>query len=79
MVCPRTYISKIENGALTPTLTQMFRLSKALQVDVTAILRLCETDLTDPFIVDIAPYLPQLDETQRSVILNSIRELISAK
>ena len=39
MNVPRTYISKIENGKAMPTLSSLARLAKALQVDISALLR----------------------------------------
>ena len=39
MNVPRTYISKIENGKAMPTLSSLERLARALQVDISALLR----------------------------------------
>jgi transcriptional regulator with XRE-family HTH domain len=39
MGVPRTYISKIENGKAMPTLSSLDRLARALQVDISALLR----------------------------------------
>src|ERR1700724_2532246 len=39
MQVPRTYISKIENGKAMPTLSSLDRLARALQVDISTLLR----------------------------------------
>lgn len=72
MGVPRSYVSKTELGRLTPTISSLSRLAKALRVDIATLLG--ETVTRDPFIAEIAPYLAQLDEYQRTVILNTVRE-----
>ncbi len=83
MGVPRTYISKIENGKAMPTLTSLDRLARALQVDISALLRDATTRhhdesavlLADPFLSEIARFTAHLDDTQKSIFLNHVREL----
>ncbi len=83
MNVPRTYISKIENGKAMPTLSSLDRLARALEVDISALLRDAPTRhsnetavlMTDPFLAEIAHYTSQLDSLQRSIFLNHVREL----
>src|SRR5277367_5435569 len=83
MGVPRTYISKIENGKAMPTLSSLDRLARALQVDISALLRDAprrhqdETAVltTDPFLAEIAKYAEHLTSTQKSIFLNHVREI----
>ncbi len=83
MCVPRTYISKIENGKAMPTLSSLDRLARALQVDISALLRDAPTRhrdetavlLNDPFLAEIAKYAPHLTPTQKAIFLNHVREL----
>jgi len=83
MGVPRTYISKIENGKAMPTLSSLDRLARALQVDISALLRDAPTRhrdesavlLNDPFLAEIAKYTAHLTSTQKSIFLNHVREL----
>ncbi len=83
MNVPRTYISKIENGKAMPTLSSLDRLAKALEVDMSALLRDANTRhsnetsmlTADPFLAEIAAYTSKLDSLQRSIFLNHVREL----
>ena len=87
MGVPRTYISKIENGKAMPTLSSLDRLARALQVDISALLRdaptrhLDETAvlMTDPFLAEIAKYAAHLNSTQKSIFLNHVRELAQGR
>lgn len=87
MNVPRTYISKIENGKAMPTLSSLERLAKALQVDISALLRDAKTRhkdeaavlMTDPFLSEIAQFCSQLDALQKSIFLNHVRELASGR
>jgi transcriptional regulator with XRE-family HTH domain len=87
MNVPRTYISKIENGKAMPTLSSLDRLAKALEVDMSALLRDAGTRHTneanmlmaDPFLAEIAAYTSKLDALQRSIFLNHVRELASGR
>ena len=87
MNVPRTYISKIENGKAMPTLSSLDRLAKALQVDISTLLRdpnarhRDETAvlMNDPFLAEIAAYTSQLDALQRSIFLNHVRELAAGR
>ncbi len=87
MGVPRTYISKIENAKAMPTLSSLDRLAKALQVDISALLRDApkrhqdETALltADPFLAEIAKFAPHLTSTQKSIFLNHVRELATTR
>ena len=87
MGVPRTYISKIENGKAMPTLSSLDRLARALQVDISTLLRDSNTRhrdetavlMTDPFLAEIAMYTSQLDDLQRSIFLNHVRELAAGR
>ena len=87
MNVPRTYISKIENGKAMPTLGSLERLAKALQVDISALLRDAKTRhkdeaavlMADPFLAEIAGFVNQLDALQKSIFLNHVRELAAGR
>jgi transcriptional regulator with XRE-family HTH domain len=87
MGVPRTYISKIENGKAMPTLSSLDRLARALKVDIASLLRDANTRhrdeaavlTADPFLAEIASYASQLDELQRSIFLNHVRELAAGR
>ena len=87
MNVPRTYISKIENGKAMPTLSSLDRLAKALQVDISALLRDAPTRhkdetamlISDPFLAEIAKYSQHLNATQKSIFLNHVRELAQGR
>jgi transcriptional regulator with XRE-family HTH domain len=87
MNVPRTYISKIENGKAMPTLSSLDRLARALQVDISALLRDANTRhrdetavlMADPFLAEIAAYTSQLDALQRSIFLNHVREYAAGR
>ncbi len=85
MGVPRTYISKIENGKAMPTLSSLDRLARALEVDMSALLHDAKTRhedetavlMADPFLAEIAMYTSQLDDLQKSIFLNHVRDLAS--
>ena len=87
MNVPRTYISKIENGKAMPTLSSLDRLARALEVDISALLRDAHTRhsnettmlTADPFLAEIAQYTSKLDALQRSIFLNHVRELAAGR
>jgi transcriptional regulator with XRE-family HTH domain len=87
MDVPRTYISKIENAKAMPTLSSLDRLARALEVDICALLRDARSRresesfaiASDPFLMEIAAILPQLDGFQRSMFLNQVREMASGR
>jgi transcriptional regulator with XRE-family HTH domain len=87
MNVPRTYISKIENGKAMPTLSSLDRLARALQVDISALLRDAPTRhqdesavlMSDPFLAEIARYTAHLNATQKSIFLNHVRELAQGR
>src|SRR6201996_8102061 len=82
MQVPRTYISKIENGKAIPTLGSLERLASALEVDVCQLVRDGRSRreeeiaqiMADPFLAELAQYLPRLEPLQRSLLLNQWRE-----
>ena len=87
MNVPRTYISKIENGKAMPTLSSLDRLARALQVDISVLLRDSSTRhrdetavlMADPFLAEIAQFASELDALQRSIFLNHVRELAAGR
>ena len=87
MNVPRTYISKIENGKAMPTLSSLDRLARALQVDISALLRDAPTRhkdeaavlTADPFLAEIAKYASHLNSTQKSIFLNHVREIAQGR
>ena len=87
MQVPRTYISKIENGKATPTLSSLERLAAALEVDICKLVhdarsrRNEETAsiFADPFLAEIAPYVAQMDALQRSIFLNQVRDMATGR
>jgi len=87
MNVPRTYISKIENGKAMPTLSSLDRLARALEVEISTLLRDASTRhrdettvlMADPFLAEIAHYTSQLDALQRSIFLNHVRELAAGR
>jgi transcriptional regulator with XRE-family HTH domain len=87
MGVPRTYISKIENGKAMPTLSSLSRLAKALEVDISALLRDATSRhsneasmlMADPFLAELAEYASKLDSLQKSIFLNHVRELAAGR
>jgi transcriptional regulator with XRE-family HTH domain len=87
MQVPRTYISKIENGKATPTLSSLERLATALEVDICKLVhdarsrRNEETAniFADPFLAEIASYVAHMDALQRSIFLNQVRDMATGR
>lgn len=87
MQVPRTYISKIENGKAIPTLGSLERLAKALEVDVSQLVRDSRSRrdeevaaiLADPLLAEIAALLPQLDSLHRTLIYGSVRDMATGR
>ena len=87
MQVPRTYISKIENGKATPTLSSLERLANALEVDICRLVhdarsrRNEETAniFADPFLAELAPYVAHMDALQRSIFLNQVRDMATGR
>src|SRR5919197_3208288 len=77
MQVPRTYVSKIENETATPTLSSLERLARALEVQVSDLLkggvRTREDEIrelmSDNFIAEIMPYVGRLNGMQWASIL----------
>jgi transcriptional regulator with XRE-family HTH domain len=82
MQVPRNYISKIENGKAIPTLGSLERLATALEVDICQLVRDGRSQrdeemaeiFADPFLAELAQYLPKLEALQRSLLLNHARD-----
>lgn len=83
MAVPRTYVSKIENEKATPTLSSLERLARALEVNVPELLSGGERNrqeevrelMEDQFVVDVLPFVSQLNGMQMSSILAQVRDL----
>jgi transcriptional regulator with XRE-family HTH domain len=83
MAVPRTYVSKIENEKATPTLSSLERLARALEVGVPDLLTGGERNrqeevrelMEDQFVVEVLPYVTQLNGMQMSSILAQVRDL----
>src|SRR5919204_3252179 len=82
MSVPRTYVSKIENEKATPTLSSLERLARALEVQISDLLkggvRTREDEIrelmSDDFISEIMPYVGRLNGMQWSSILGQVRD-----
>ena len=82
MQVPRTYISKIENGKAIPTLGSLERLALALDVDICQLVRDGHSKrdeevaeiFADPFLAELAQFLPKLEPLQRSLLMNHARD-----
>jgi len=87
MQVPRTYISKIENGKAIPTLGSLERLAEALDVDVSKLVRDARSRrdeevasvFADPFLAEVAAFLPQLDQLKRTLFLSAVRDAASGR
>jgi transcriptional regulator with XRE-family HTH domain len=83
MSVPRTYVSKIENEKATPTLSSLERLAKALEVTIPDLLTGGERNrqeevrelMEDQFVMDVMPFVAQLNGMQMSSILTQVRDL----
>ena len=79
---PRTYISKIGNGKVTPTLPTMVRLAGALQAGLATLLRDSTPGwadevtafLADPFLAEMASLLPRQRTAERVLALRAARQ-----
>jgi transcriptional regulator with XRE-family HTH domain len=87
MQVPRTYISKIENGKAIPTLGSLERLAEALEVGVCQLVRDSRSRraeevaaiLADPFLAEIATFLPHLDSLHRTLFYGSLRDIATGR
>src|SRR5438309_10600869 len=83
MSVPRTYVSKIENEKATPTLSSLERLARALEVQVSDLLkggvRTHEDDvrdlMADEFVAEMVPFVSRLNGIQWASILSQVRDL----
>ncbi len=86
MQVPRTYISKIENGKVIPTLSSLERLAAALGVEVRQLVRNARSSrddevasiLADPLLAEIAALLPSLEPLHRSLLFGAARDIATA-
>src|SRR6201996_9112662 len=84
MQVPRTYISKIENGKAIPTLGSLERLASALEVDICQLVRDGRSQreeeiaeiFADPFLAELAQYLPKMDSLQRQMLMTQVRDKV---
>jgi transcriptional regulator with XRE-family HTH domain len=82
MLVPRTYISKIENGKAIPTLGSLERLAKALDVDISQLVRDARSVrdeevaaiFADSFLAEIAALLPHLEPMHRTLFAGAVRD-----
>ena len=82
MQVPRTYISKIENGKAIPTLGSLERLARALEVDISQLVRDSRSVrdeevaaiFADPFLAEIAALLPHLEPMYRTLFQGAVRD-----
>jgi transcriptional regulator with XRE-family HTH domain len=87
MSVPRTYVSKLENQYVVPTLSSLVRLADALEVNVPELLTGVEDKrqedvrelMEDKFVAEIVPFVARLDMVQRSSILAQIRDLMEQR
>jgi transcriptional regulator with XRE-family HTH domain len=87
MDVPRTYISKIENGKATPTLSSLQRLATALEAEVGALVHdarsrrqdAIQSILADPFLEELLPYVAKMNAYQRSVFLSHVRDMATGR
>jgi transcriptional regulator with XRE-family HTH domain len=82
MQVPRTYISKIENGKAIPTLGSLERLARALDVDISQLVRDARSVrdeevaaiFADSFLAEIAALLPHLEPMHRTLFAGAVRD-----
>jgi transcriptional regulator with XRE-family HTH domain len=76
MNVPRTYLSKVENCKVVPTVGTLCRMAAALGVDVCHLLYSREfLEMSeDELLKEIAPLVPSLTPEQRAVILRAARD-----
>jgi transcriptional regulator with XRE-family HTH domain len=87
---PRTYISKCEQPAVrsgagvTPTLSTLTRLARALEVSIPDLLAGVNHDreaeiralMDDPFIAQLLEYMPRISEPARRAILMKVHDMV---
>jgi transcriptional regulator with XRE-family HTH domain len=82
----RTYISKLETGVVSPTLSSLERVAQALEVSVVELLDSTERTpkdeavielVKDELVVALLPYVPRLTLQQMAAVLARIREITS--
>jgi len=82
---PRTYVSKVENGNATPTLSSLEKLARALEVSVPDLLREAAGEqgreaevrdlMKDKFLRELVPHLSALSGWQRSIVVGKVAEM----
>jgi transcriptional regulator with XRE-family HTH domain len=85
MSVARTYVSKLETGNTTPTLSTLARLARGLGLTISDLLshgergRREETHelLQDHFVRSVLPFLPKLNQFQRAVVLSRAADFVA--
>jgi len=89
MPVPRSYVSKLENEKVTPTLWSLERVARALGVTASEVLERCEhrSDesraglrselLCDPFVASLLPHVRSLTGMQRQAVIAEVSALAS--
>ena len=89
MPVPRSYVSKLENEKVTPTLWSLERVARALGVTASEVLERCEhrSDesraglrselLSDPFVASLLPHVRSLTGTQKRALIAEVSALAS--
>ncbi len=80
---PRTYVSKIENGLDTPTISTLVRLARALEVTVPELLDAKESSrrgtiaalMDDVFVAQVAPFVSRLSPMQMASVLAQVHDM----
>jgi transcriptional regulator with XRE-family HTH domain len=77
MNVPRTYLSKVENCKVLPTVGTLYRMAAALGVDVCHLLYSREfLEMSeDELLKEVTPLVPSLTPQQRAVILRAARDV----
>jgi transcriptional regulator with XRE-family HTH domain len=85
---PRTWISKIENGKVDLTINSLERLAKALGVSIIDLISdnksgaQCAIEqeiLSDPFLVELAPFVKRLSKRDRYTFIAKLKSFASRK
>lgn len=87
MGVPRTYVSKIENDKVSPTMFSLERIAEALGVTIPEVLNNKQDSklqemrelLSDDFIAKLLPHVHQLSMHQLGTVVTRVRELSSAR
>jgi transcriptional regulator with XRE-family HTH domain len=72
MGCPRTYISKVENGVCVPTFGMIQKIADALKVAPFVFIGEMSKYERDPFLLELAQYVPYLSAQQKEFVLDVV-------